>query len=176
MGKDTIILIGFMGSGKTSVGKALSKKLGLPVLDTDALIVEKAGKSVKRIFAEDGQEAFRQMETGVLEELKGREGRYILSVGGGLPLRAENRALLRQLGRVYYLEASVEALSRRLEGDRKRPLLRGEGSLEDRIRKILTDRQPLYEEAADQVIETDSLSIAQVAEKISCLAGSLRAS
>lgn len=163
---ENIILIGFMGSGKTSVGKALSKKLRIPVLDTDDLIVSREGMSIKKIFAEKGQDHFRQAETDMLESLTGREDRFILSAGGGLPLREENRRLLRKIGTIIYLKTGVRALCTRLEGDTKRPLLQGPGSLEEKITRILTERESRYEAAADLVLVTDDLTVEEAAEKI----------
>lgn len=163
---ENIVLIGFMGSGKTSVGKALSQMLGIPVLDTDQLIAEQEGMSINDIFAQKGQDYFRQAETNLLRELAFRTDRFVLSVGGGLPLREENRPLLRKVGTVYYLKASVQTLCGRLAGDTERPLLRGEGTLEEKITKILSERESKYEDAADIPVPTDGLSVAEVAEKI----------
>lgn len=155
-----------MGSGKTSVGKALSQTLSIPVLDTDQLIIGREGMSINEIFAGKGQEYFRQIETEVIKQLQEREGRYILSVGGGLPLREENRPLLRKLGKVIYLKTGIPTLCGRLAKDTERPLLRGEGTLEEKITRILTEREPKYEDAADAVVVTDGLNVQEVAEKI----------
>lgn len=169
MSDHNIVLIGFMGSGKTSVGQELSRMLGIPDLDTDQLIVEQEGMSVSDIFAEKGQDYFRRTETEVIRQLQKREGRYILSVGGGLPLREENRPLLRKLGTVIYLKTGVPTLCGRLKGDTERPLLRGEGTLQEKITKILSEREAKYEDAADTEVVTDGLSVREVAEKIADL-------
>ena len=95
---NSIILTGFMGSGKTSLGKAVSKKLQLPFLDTDRLIVDREGISINEIVAEKGEAYFRELETRTIQELIDREGDYVLSVGGGLPMKAENRPILKQAG------------------------------------------------------------------------------
>lgn len=166
MENENIVLIGFMGSGKTSTGRALSRRLGIPVLDTDQLIEDQEGMSISDIFEKKGQDYFRQAETGMLLKLQKREGRYVLSVGGGLPLREENRPLLRKLGTVVYLKTGVKTLCGRLKGDTKRPLLRGPGTLEEKITRILTGREPKYEDAADRTLVTDGLDVEEVAEKI----------
>ena len=94
-----IILIGFMGSGKSSIGRELKQVLGYPVIDTDALIVKRAGKPIRRIFEEDGEEAFRDLESEVLRELEAiKPTRRIIATGGGVVVRPENREILRQLG------------------------------------------------------------------------------
>ena len=169
MTRDNIILIGFMGSGKTRVGKEFAALQKIPVLDTDDLIVEREGMSINDIFAKKGQDYFRRAETDLIRELQEREGRYVLSVGGGLPLREENRPLLRKLGTVVYLKTGVKTLCARLAGDTQRPLLSGEGTLEEKIVRILTEREPKYEDAADKVLVTDGLSVKQVAEKVTGL-------
>ena len=97
MGKH-VIMTGFMGAGKTTVGKALAEKQKVPFLDTDQLIEEKAGMTISRIFEIQGEKAFRKMETSVLEDFLKRNDQTVISVGGGLPLRDENRELLRKLG------------------------------------------------------------------------------
>ena len=97
--KENLILIGFMGAGKTSLGKAAAKALGVPFLDTDDLITEREQMPITEIFARKGEEWFRALETLTLRELMDREGGFVLSVGGGLPLREENRVLLQQLNK-----------------------------------------------------------------------------
>lgn len=111
-----LVLIGFMGSGKTSVGLKLSYKLKMPVEDTDKLIERREGKSIRQIFEEEGEEVFRKKETELLGELADRQGRVIYSVDGGTPVREENRKLLRQLGTVVYLQISPETVYERLKG------------------------------------------------------------
>ena len=170
MSEKNIILIGFMGAGKTSLGKAVSKLLSVPFLDTDEMIVQSEGMSVNEIFATKGEEYFRSLETETIRGLAGREGGFVLSVGGGLPLRAENRPLLRSAGCVVYLKVSIETLEKRLANDTKRPLLQqGEGTLEEKIRRILTEREPLYLEAADVVIVNDNKSFSSTAHEIAAL-------
>ena len=108
--KDNIILIGFMGCGKSSVGIRLSYRLRRTIIDTDQWIEQKQKKTVSEIFEESGEEAFRCMETECLRELIKTARRQIISVGGGLPMRKENHALLKELGRVFYLKVTPETV------------------------------------------------------------------
>ena len=168
--KNSIVLIGFMGAGKTSLGKAVSKLLQVPFLDTDELIVQSEGMSVNDIFARKGEEYFRSLETKTIRELGHREGGFVLSVGGGLPLREENRPLLRKAGKVVYLKAGLDTLARRLSNDTKRPLLhRTPGTLEEKIARILAVREPYYLEAADIVFINDHKPFRTAAAEIASL-------
>ena len=106
--KDNIILTGFMGCGKTSVGIRLSYTLRRTLIDTDKWIEKKQGKTVSEIFASEGEEAFRRMESECIRELIGTAEGQVISTGGGLPVRKENRKLLKELGTVYYLKATPE--------------------------------------------------------------------
>lgn len=160
-----IVLIGFMGSGKTSVGLKLSYRLRMPVEDTDKLIEKRQGVTVSEIFANEGEEAFRRMETALLEELSQRPYERILSVGGGTPVREENRILLKKCGTVIYLRAKAETIYGRLKGDTTRPLLQCENPLE-RIRELLAARNDAYEMSADVVVDVDGLSIEEILERI----------
>ena len=168
--KCSIVLIGFMGAGKTSLGKAVSKLLQVPFLDTDELIVRSEGMPVSDIFALKGEEYFRSLETETVRELGHKEDGFVLSVGGGLPLREENRPLLHRAGTVVYLKVSLDTLTRRLQNDTKRPLLhQGEGTLEENIARILAVREPLYLEAADIVYVNDHKPSRTAAEEIASL-------
>ena len=160
-----IVLIGFMGSGKTTVGIKLSYKLHMPVEDTDKLIERRQGKSISDIFAEEGEEAFRRMETALLQEIAGRDYGRILSVGGGTPVRQENRKLLRACGTVVYLRARAETIFERLQGDTTRPLLQCEDPL-GRIRELLAERGSAYEECADIVVDVDGCPIETILARI----------
>lgn len=161
-----VILIGFMGCGKSSVGRKLAGLLAVPCLDTDVLIEEQEKMTIREIFTRMGQAYFRDAETRAVRSLTGREGRYVLSVGGGLPLRAENREILRKLGTVVYLKASVQTLAERLARDTTRPLLQGEEPLEEKITRILSEREALYEEACSHVVLSDGKSVREVAQEI----------
>lgn len=160
-----LVLIGFMGSGKTSVGLKLSYKLRMPVEDTDKLIERREGKSIRQIFEEEGEEVFRKKETELLGELADRQGRVIYSVGGGTPVREENRKLLRQLGTVVYLQISPETVYERLKGDTTRPLLQCENPLE-KIRELMESRREAYESCADIMIAVDLLDMEEILEQI----------
>ncbi len=171
-GRDNIVLIGFMGAGKTSLGKAVSKSLGVSFLDTDDLIEQAEGKKISEIFAEKGEEHFRALETQTLRSLAERQGGFVLSVGGGLPLREENRPLLHEIGCVVYLKVGIDTLAQRLGDDTKRPLLhQGEGTLREKITRILAVREPLYLEAADVVVRNEHKTFRQAVDEITALAG-----
>lgn len=159
--KRNIILIGFMGSGKTTTGIGLSYKLHCALSDTDKMIERQEGRSISDIFAAEGEEGFREKETELLKRLKINAHRQIYSVGGGTPLREENRQLLGELGTVVYLKVSPETVYERLRGDHTRPLLQGEDPM-GKIRTLLQKREKLYQEAADLVVCVDEIGRAHV--------------
>lgn len=162
---NNIILIGFMGCGKSTVGIRLSYRLRRIVEDTDKLIEKKTGKSISDIFKEEGEPCFRQMETECLKELLNAKDEKIYATGGGLPMRRENHALLKQLGCVLYLRISPQRAYERLKNDTSRPLLQCEDPLE-RIRSLLAQRAPVYEEAADLVVDVDGKDMEQIIAEI----------
>lgn len=162
---NNLVLIGFMGSGKSSVGIKLSYMQKCAMEDTDKMIEQRVGTSISRIFADQGEEAFRAMETALLEELTQTLHNKILSVGGGTPLREENRRLLKQIGTVVYLRIRPQTVYERLKGDTTRPLLQCEDPL-SRIRELLDKRRSIYEEAADLIVDVDDLDVEEVAERI----------
>ena len=147
-----------MGSGKTTLGKWIARHTERTLVDTDREIEAKHGITIREIFETKGEEVFRQMETDYLKELA-RSGKrdLIISIGGGTPLRKENRALLKKIGTVVYLRASSEELMRRLRYDTRRPLLQGKDGEERKelIEKMLSERDRIYMEAADIVVITD---------------------
>ena len=158
-----ITLTGFMGSGKTTVGKVLADFLGCPFMDLDDLIVKKAGKSIPAIFAQDGESAFRQLEARLLRQTveKYTENTVVLALGGGAVTAPASAALLREKTVCIYLRATLETLLGRLEGETAgRPL--ADASLADR----LAAREPLYEQTAHVIIDTDGLSPDEVADEI----------
>lgn len=163
--KDNIILIGFMGAGKTSIGNCYSQKQGRPMLDTDHLIEEKAGMEIWQIFATQGEDAFRVIETEVLKSLLAGTDRAVISAGGGLPLRADNQELLKQLGTVIFLRAARDTVLERLAGDTSRPLLQGEDKAQ-KVDDLLAYRNPVYERVADVVIDVDGKTPQQIAGEI----------
>lgn len=163
--KDNIILIGFMGSGKTSIGIKLSYQLKRTMIDTDKWIEQKQKRTVSEIFAENGEEAFRIMETDCLKELLRTADKQIVSVGGGLPMKKENHALLKELGTVFYLKATPETVYERLKSDTTRPLLQVKDPKE-RIRTLLERRAPVYKACADIVLDVSDKSFDEILEQI----------
>jgi len=165
MRQKTIVLIGFMGSGKTSVGLRLSYKQRRPVEDTDKLIERREGVTVSEIFAGKGEAYFREAETRLLEELVERKRQGIFSVGGGTPLSPRNRELLKRLGTVVYLRVRPETVYERLKWDDTRPLLQCDDPRE-RIRELLESRREAYESCADIIVDVDDLEIDEIQEII----------
>ena len=143
-----IVLVGFMGTGKTTVGRLLTKKTGMPLVDMDTLIEERAGKPIAAIFAEDGEPHFRKLEREMVRELSAKEGQ-IISTGGGVVLNPENMADFEQTGLVVCLLASAETVLERVKHDTARPLLAGDK--ERKIVQLLETRKPLYEAIAHKI-------------------------
>lgn len=170
MMKKNLILIGFMGAGKTSVGQALAGKLGWPLSDTDQMIENEAGMPIARIFEEKGEQAFREIETAVLKRLIQEADEAVISVGGGLPLREENRRLLDTLGQTVFLQVKPETVIARLAGDTTRPLLSGD-HVEERVRELLVYRNPIYRDAAGITVDVDGKEVSRIAEEICREAG-----
>lgn len=164
---DNVILIGFMGSGKTTIGHILQEVYGYKFLDTDAYIEEKEGRKISQIFEEDGEAYFRRLETQVLRELSGTVSHTLIATGGGTPLQRENARLLRELGHVYYLQASEEAIWERVKNSQDRPLLACENP-RGRIRELLEQRQERYRHAAHVILDTDGKLPEEVAKQIDC--------
>ena len=162
---NNVILIGFMGSGKSCVGRKLSYRLQRTMLDTDKQIEKKQGKTISEIFQEQGEQAFRDMETAYLQELLETCNNQIISSGGGLPLRQENRALLKQIGCVVYLKVTADTVYQRLKNDTTRPLLQGDDP-QGKIAALLSDRLPIYASVADVTIEVDDKSFDQILDEI----------
>lgn len=163
--KNNIILIGYMGCGKTTLGIKLSYKERVGMLDTDKMIEQKNEKSIAEIFDSEGEAAFRQMETDVLKEIAEYHERYIISVGGGLPIKEENRALLRDLGEVIYLRAKPDTIYGRLKNDTARPLLRGDNP-QEKIKEMIAFRGPIYEKASTSVIDVDGKDLEEILSEI----------
>lgn len=164
--KDNIVLIGFMGSGKTTVGKELAKQLHMDFLDTDAYIEEQAGKSIAAIFEEDGEEVFRKLETQILTDLRDSTKNTILSTGGGMPLRRENAKLLKEIGKVIYLMATPQVIYNRVKHDTKRPLLQGTDPY-GKICELMRGRRQIYEREADVVVDANADNLEEVMSDLS---------
>jgi len=163
--KTSIALIGFMGTGKTAVGKALAAKLGREFVELDSFIEQKAGKSIPEIFQQDGEIGFRELEIEATKEVSDQKN-AIIACGGGAVLNKINIDRLRKECVIVYLTASPEVILKRTSNDKnERPLLK----VADRapqIKELLRFRQPYYERAADIKIDTSKLNINSVAERI----------
>ena len=160
---ENIFLTGFMGCGKTSVGRVLSARLGCDFVDLDEVIVREAGMSIKEIFAGQGEPAFRELESQALAGIAAGSG-VVVSTGGGAVIAQQNRSVMRQTGSIVNLTASVEAIAARLCGDSERPLLEGDASIQ-RIRDMLRKREQFYADA-DLRIDTTAKKIDQVVAEI----------
>lgn len=157
----TIFLTGFMGAGKTTVGKQLGFRLGLPVFDTDEMIESIRQTTIQELFHKEGEAAFRHCETEVLQKLSWEN--VIITTGGGVILKKENREWMRRKGTVIYLHAEPETIVRRLQKDQTRPLVRQKS--EEDILKLYDERLPYYLEA-DFVVQTKNKSVTQISEEI----------
>lgn len=166
-GDNAIALIGFMGGGKSAVGRELSRRLGWPRHDTDEMIREQFGISIPDIFARHGEPVFRDAETALLKTLRGGIAGIVVT-GGGIILRTENVQLLRGMGRIVWLDADEEILWQRVSKHSTRPLLQTPDP-HARFAELLQERLPLYQSAADYRINTTSNSIAQVTDEIIAL-------
>lgn len=160
-----IVLMGFMGAGKTTIGKELAKALGYEFIDTDERIEKEQGRKISDIFSKDGEAVFRDMETDLLKRLQNSEGKFILSIGGGMPVREENRSLLRRLGTVVYLKTSKEEIIRRVSGAADRPLLQG-GKLEEKVTSLMNAREQIYMETACVEVVTDQKTPEKIVEEL----------
>ena len=157
-----IVLIGFMGCGKSTVGRGLQKLLGYPLIDMDDLLEERAGKTITEIFSDDGEPAFREMETALLKEINQPENpRRIISTGGGIIGTGENRELLKSLGYVVWLVVTPAEILRRTNRNRNRPLLNNDHP-EETIRTLLAERTPAYRDTAHLTVETDNHTFPEI--------------
>ena len=159
-----IYLIGLMGSGKTTLGKILSKKLDKHFYDSDQVIEEKLGVNVPMIFEYEGEAGFREREKDILKELVSKQN-IVLATGGGIILSESNRDLLAKNGIVIYLKSNQKDLVLRMKNDKSRPLLKN-GNVELIIKKLCQEREPLYEEIADFKVATKNKRIYEVVNEI----------
>lgn len=161
-----IVLVGLMGSGKSAVGRLLARRLGRPLVDTDALVEAAAGCSIAEIFAAEGEAGFRRREAEAVAQAAAGDNQ-IIATGGGAVLRPENREVLRRSGLVIWLDADPEVLYRRAraQGLARRPLLAGPDPL-GRLRELADARRPAYAEAAHVRIRTDGRSLEDVVAEI----------
>lgn len=164
--RNLIFLIGYRGAGKTTVARLLAQKLGGAWLDADAVLEERAGKSIRQIFADDGETVFRDLESAILRELSGLEN-HVIATGGGVVLREENRACLKN-GIVAWLKAPAEVLWQRMQQDattsERRPNL-AQGGLAE-IEAMLRVREPLYEACSDLTFDVGARTAGDLAELI----------
>ncbi|MCR5669913.1 MAG: shikimate dehydrogenase [Butyrivibrio sp.] len=166
MGAKNITLVGFMGSGKTTVSELLAEALDMELVDTDEAITDSEKMTVNEIFAEFGEDGFRNMETELLDFFDAEHLRdTVISSGGGLPIREKNREYLKKLGKTVYLRTSAEAVYERLKDDDTRPLLKSEDPMA-RIKELLDSRKDIYEGCADIIVDTDGRTPVEIAEYI----------
>jgi len=163
--KHNIILIGFMGAGKTTIGRRLSYVVKQPFLDMDQYIETKEGREIKQIFEKEGEASFRRIETESLEKIKNDRTNYVISTGGGLPIQVDNQKILSEMGLVFYLRVQPETIFERLQEDTKRPLLQVDDP-EKKIREMLEQRNPIYEQLADYIIDVDEKSFKEILQEI----------
>lgn len=153
-----IVLVGLPGSGKSTVGRHLARRLQLPFRDSDHVIEERIACPIREFFAREGEDAFRALEEEVIRELTGAGGEGVIATGGGVVLRRANRERLRETSQVIYLRSSPEEVFRRVRHDTSRPLLQVDDPLA-RLRELYAQRDPLYRETAHFVIETGRPSV-----------------
>ncbi len=161
--ENNIVLTGFMGSGKSTVGKAIADRLGLEFYDLDLYIEQSQNIKISEIFKNFGEEHFRNLETLAVAELSGKGG-VVISCGGGTVLRKENVKMLKANGKIFYLEVDAETVIKRLGNDSSRPLLQKENKCEE-ITRLLNIRKPIYEVASDYKIDA-ACDIKNIVDKI----------
>jgi shikimate kinase len=161
---ENVVLMGFMGSGKSSVGRLVARTLRGRFVDTDRMVIDRAGCAIPEIFAQKGEAHFRELETEALRSLLGAKG-LVAATGGGIVIARENRALLKKLGMVVWLTADEETIWERVSRNKNRPLLHTENPRQT-IHELLEKRNPLYEAVADMRVDTTGHAHAEVAEKI----------
>jgi len=163
MSRRCVVLIGMMGSGKSEVGEMLAEQLGYEFLDTDSLISKKAGKPIHKIFKEEGEVVFRDLENEIISGLADLQA-TVVATGGGAPVNKENRGVLARLGHTVYLKASPRELYLRVKNDRSRPLLQVADPQKE-IEQILENRKMAYE-TADIIIDTEDLNVDEVVDQL----------
>lgn len=164
-----IVLIGYRGSGKSSIGRLLAARLGMGYVDTDDLVVQRAGKNIRAIFADVGETGFRDLESQVVTEVSANDYR-VIAAGGGVVLRPENIQSLKTTGRLVWLKAPAEVLWERIQADKdtakSRPNLTAAGGLEE-VRHLLALREPLYRAAAELTVDVSSMDASGAAYYLS---------
>jgi len=163
--KRNIFLVGPMGAGKSTIGRELADRLHLEFFDSDQEIERRTGADIAWVFDLEGEEGFRKREEGVIEDLSERQG-IVLATGGGSVISAQVRNRLSARGIVVYLETTIDKQVARTQRDRRRPLLQTSADPRTVLENLAVDRNPLYEEIADVIVQTDDQSAKVVANKI----------
>jgi shikimate kinase len=163
-----IVLIGYRGTGKSSVGKLLAERSGRTLISTDAEVVRRAGQSIPEIVTQHGWDHFRDLESEVCRDLAGKD-QLIIDTGGGAILRQDNVDQLKSRGILFWLTAEVPTISRRIGGDTQRPSLTGAKSFVEEIEEVLRERTPKYRAAADHTIATDRKTVVEIADSVQAL-------
>ncbi len=158
------MLVGLPGSGKTTIGRQLARRLHLPFVDSDHVIEQRLGCSIREFFDREGEQVFRDLEQAVIDELT-LQGASVLSTGGGAVLRPLNRERLKSRGKVFYLRSTPDEVFRRIKHDRSRPLLQVADPMQ-KLRDLFAQRDPLYREVAHFVIETGRPSVSTLVNMI----------
>lgn len=164
MEEKNIIFVGLMGSGKTTIGKQVSKALGMEFFDTDHAVEVKTGVNIATIFELEGEEGFRLREHSLLVDLMDNQ-KKVIATGGGIVLKGENRKLLRQLGTVVYLRSNIKDLILRLKNDKTRPLIQNV-NLNEKFDELFKERDLLYSEVADYIIDTKNKKVSDIKNEI----------
>lgn len=160
-----LVLIGYRGTGKSTVGRALAAKLGRELISTDKEVVRRAGRSIPDIVASNGWDYFRDLESAVCRDLAGKDN-LIIDTGGGAILRQQNVDVLKRNGIMFWLTAAVDTIAKRIGGDNQRPSLTGTKSFVEEIQEVLTERRPKYQAASDYTIATDGQTIDHLANLV----------
>jgi len=160
-----IVLMGYRGTGKSTVGRLLAARLGRELVSTDAEIIKRAQRSIPEIVAQRGWEHFRDLESDICREFASRD-QLVIDTGGGAILRVQNVEALKKNGTLFWLTASVETIAKRIGSNNQRPSLTGTKSFVDEIQDVLRERTPKYQAAADHSIATDNRSVNQLVETI----------
>lgn len=160
-----VILIGMMGSGKTTVGRLLAERTGREFIDLDAMIESRVGKRIVDIFSDQGEEGFRDLETATLHDVVGAT-HAVIATGGGVVIRPENRRVLQQLGLVVWLDAPPDVLLKRIGDDESRPMLHGQNP-QKRIERLLSERRGFYADASNIHLDTSELTPDEIASRVS---------
>ncbi|MEK8129870.1 shikimate kinase [Paenibacillus filicis] len=162
MTKRNVVLIGMMGTGKSTVGQELARRLGFAFVDSDAEVEQRQGMTIKDMFAQLGEPAFREAETDTIRTIMGKPGQ-VVATGGGAVLAEAGRAAMQEGGFVVALRAGVETIIRRVREDQNRPLLQGD--VEERVRTIMESRKHAYD-FAELKVDTDGRSVEDIADEI----------